>query len=177
MKLTKVLLNVSAFICFIFGAVYLFTLVFIPIGIYCFIAAKKFAYRADHMFETYAVSNQVLKNYTIFACIACFPLGLLAIVPYLMLTGNKVKISGFNVVSSDEKDVKKQENIAKIVEESASEQPEKFEQPEPEKVEETAIESEEEKLEKLKKLENFKEKGIITEQEFEMAKEQLNLKK
>lgn len=177
MRTTKTLLNVSAFICFIFGAIYLFTLVFIPIGIYCFVAAKRFAYRADHMFETFAVNNQTLKNYTIFASIACFPLGLLSIIPYLMIVGNKVKISGFNVVSNDEQDVKKQENIAKIVEESASERPEKFEQAEPEKVEETAVESEEEKLEKLKKLENFKQKGIITEEEFEMAKEQLNIKK
>ena len=175
MRTTKTLLNVSAFICFVFGAVYLFTLVFIPIGIYCFIAAKRFAYRADHMFETFAVNNQTLKNYTIFASIACFPLGLLSIIPYLMIVGNKVKISGFNVVSNDEQDVKKQEKIVEIVETSMNEQAEKFEEVKEEPIVET--ETEEEKLEKLKKLENFKEKGIITEEEFEMAKEQLNIKK
>ena len=175
MRTTKTLLNVSAFICFVFGAIYLFTLVFIPIGIYCFVAAKRFAYRAEHMFETFAVNNQTLKNYTIFASIACFPLGLLSIIPYLMIVGNKVKISGFNVVSNDEQDIKKQEKIVEIVETSMNEKAEKFEEVKEKSVVET--ETEEEKLEKLKKLENFKDKGIITEEEFEMAKEQLNIKK
>ena len=176
MRTSKTLLNVSAFFCFIYGAIYLFSLVFIPIGIYCFIAAKRFAYRADHLFETFAVSNETLKNYTVFVCIACFPFGLLAIIPYMMLVGNKIKISGFNVVKNDEDDVKKQEKIVEIVDASMTEKAEKFEEVLKEESEKVVVETEEEKLEKLKKLENFKEKGIITEEEFEMAKEQLGFK-
>lgn len=177
MKSAKVLFNISAIVCFLYGALYVFSLVFIPLGVYCFIASKRFAYKADHLFDMYAINDKVLKNYVIFASIACFPLGCLSIIPYYLLVSNKIKIKEFNVVTNESEqeeqvaEVKveevKEENTQEIKEES------KVEIQETEKVEET----EAEKLEKFKKLENFKEKGIISEEELEMAREQLFGKK
>ena len=168
MKCAKVFLNISAVVAFIYGALYIFSLVFIPIGIYCFIAGKRFSYRAEHMFDMYSVDNNVLKNYTIFVCFACFPLGLLALIPYYLIVSNRVKISGFKVSSDDNN----------ITVETVNEEPSEKSKTEEvvEEVKQTE-ETEEEKLEKFKKLQNFKEKGIITEEELEMAREQLFGKK
>ena len=156
MKSLKVLFNIMSVICFIYGIVYIFTLVFIPLGVYCFISAKRFSYKAEHLFDTYSLSNKDLRNHVIFVSIACFPLGLLAIIPYYLLTSNKVKVS----------ELKLQEKTEDVKEESQKEESNT------EKVQEDT-ETEEEKMEKFKKLQNFKEKGIITEEELEMARIQL----
>ncbi len=177
MKSTKVLFNISAVVCFLYGALYVFSLVFIPVGVYCFIASKRFAYKADHLFDMYAINDRVLKNYVIFASIACFPLGCLSIIPYYLLVSNKIKIKGFNVVTNESEQEEKmaEVKIEEVKEETIQDfkdEP-KVEDKETEKVEETDAE----KLEKFKKLENFKEKGIISEEELEMAREQLFGKK
>ena len=164
MKASKVLFNISAVFCFIYGALYIFTLVFIPIGVYCFIASKRFAFKADHLYETYSISNQALKNWVIFASIACFPLGLISIIPYLMITSNNISVSEFNIkLSQDDTNADFKEEKA----EESSDSETKTETNEP--LEETY----EEKVEKFEKLKNFKEKGIITEEQLEMAREQL----
>lgn len=165
MKMSKVLLNISAFVCFIYGALYTFSLVFIPIGIYCFIAGKRFSHKAEHIDDLYAIDNKVFKNYVIFTSIACFPLGLLVIIPYLKLTGNNVRV---NHVESTE-DIK-----VETVDDSQENKKAEVKSVEVQK-EETLTETE--KLEKFKKLENFKEKGLITDEELEMAREQLFGKK
>lgn len=172
MKTTKILLNIMSVICFIYGAFYLFSLVFIPVAVYCFLAGKRFSYKAEHLYDTFTVTNQTLKNYTIFVCIACFPLGLLALIPYYLIVSNNVKISGFKVSSND--DVASQEvDVQDVKQEPVKQEEVKTEvEKQPEEVKES-VETEDEKLEKFKKLENFKEKGIITEEELEMAREQL----
>ena len=159
MKASKVLFNISAVVCFIVGALYLFTLVFIPVGVYCFIASKRFAFKADHLYEDFSISNDTLKNWIIFASIACFPLGLISVIPYILITSNNVKVS-----SSAGTTIKLSEDDSK-----ADFKPENEEVQESEIVEETY----EEKVEKFKKLENFKEKGIISDEELEMARQQL----
>lgn len=161
MKLNKILLNISAVFCFIIGAFYIFSLVFIPVGIYCFIAGKRFSYKADHLLDNYAVDKKVLKGYSIFSSIVCFPFGLIALIAYLRIYSNNVKIetteSLNNKVTDDESLV--QDNEIEVEKQSAQET--------------IKEETEEEKLEKLEKLRKFKEKGIITEEEFNMAKEQM----
>ena len=165
MKKAKVTLNILAVISFIFGALYCFSLVFIPVGVYCFSAGKLFSYKADHLMDSYTADKKTLTRYFIFVAIVCFPLGLLSGLAYLFLFGNNVKIEQFNYVKiTDVSPEEKQEE----------KQPEVKEEKQEESVQE---ESEEEKLEKLEKLRNFKEKGIISEEEFEMAKEQMFGKK
>lgn len=161
MKLNKILLNISAVFCFIFGAFYIFSLVFIPVGIYCFIAGKRFSYKADHLLDNYAVDKKVLKRYSIFSSIVCFPFGFIALIAYLRIYSNNVKIetteSLKNKSTDDESLV--QDNEIELEKQSIQES--------------IKEETEEEKMEKLEKLRKFKEKGIITEEEFNMAKEQM----
>ncbi len=168
MKLNKVLLNIASVFCFIFGAFYIFSLVFIPVGVYCFTAGKRFSYKADHLLDNYAVDKKILRNYSIFASIVCFPFGLLALISYFGIYNNNVKIANTDDVKigsvEEVNDIKNSEVEEMISKEDASVETEKSES-----IEET----ETEKLEKLEKLRNFKEKGIITEEEFEMAREQM----
>ena len=158
MKLNKVLLNIAAVFSFIFGAIYIFSLVFIPVGIYCFVAGRKFSYKADHLLEDYSVDRKVIYKYSIFASIACFPFGLLAFLAYFRIYNNNIKVATFAKVE-----------VEPIVEENQLSVDESEEKVEESVKEETA----QEKQEKLEKLRKFKEKGIITEEEFEMAREQM----
>ena len=168
MKVTRIFLNIMSVVGFIYGALYCFSLVFIPIGIYCFIAARRFSYKAEHLFDEYAVSNKTIKNFTIFVCIACFPFGLLAIIPCYKLLTNNIKVTGFKVVdtrdSDSEVEVKINDEVIDVVSEKHDEVNEKIE---------IAEETEEEKKEKFEKLKNFNKKGIITDDELEMARKQL----
>ncbi len=166
MKASKILFNISAVICMIFGALYIFSLVFIPIGIYCFIAAKRFVYKADHIMDTFAISNKTLKNYVIFASIACFPLGLVSIIPYLLVVGNNVSVSEVEQYKNDN-------NVTISDADTYSEDVENSENNEIESVEAHIELTEAEKQEKFEKLKNFHEKGIITDDELEMARQQL----
>ena len=111
-------------------------------------------------------SKQAFRNYVIFVSIFCFPFGLLSIIPYILLASNRVKVSSV----SEEKTEVKVETI-ETNEEKADDQPAKEQEVFEEK------ETEAEKLAKFEKLKNFKEKGLITEEELEQAHEQLFGKK
>lgn len=164
MKANKVLLNIVSVFCFLFGACYIFSLVFIPVGIYCFSAGKLFSSKADHLLDNFVADKKLMRNYTIFVSIVCFPFGLLSVIAYLGIYGNNVKVQEAESV--------KVEPVEEPVEVKA-------EEVEVEKTSEESVkepvkeETEEEKLEKLEKLRKFKDKKIITEEEFEMAKEQM----
>ena len=79
--------------------------------------------------------------------------------------GNNVKVEKSEVINFNIFD-------APETEETENSNQEPVEEVE-EKVEDAKEENEEEKMEKLEKLRKFKEKNIITEEEFEMAKEQI----
>ena len=160
MKSAKILFNIATVISFIFGALYIFSLVFIPVGVYCFIAARRFQHKADHLYDSYALSNDTLKNWVIFISIACFPFGLIAIIPYWLVVSNNIKVSSTENNNQTE---------VEIVDEIEKNQEEK----EVEQVEVHQEETLEEKQAKFEKLKNFHEKGIITDDELEMAREQL----
>lgn len=164
MKANKVLLNIVSVFCFLFGACYIFSLVFIPIGIYCFSAGKLFSSKADHLLDNFVADKKLMRNYTIFISIVCFPFGLLSVIAYLGIYGNNVKVQTAESV--------KIETVEESVEESAEIKTEEIET-EKTSEEPTKEETEEEKLEKLEKLRKFKDKNIISEEEFEMAKEQM----
>lgn len=160
MKLNKVLLNIASVISFIFGAFYIFSLVFIPVGIYCFTAGKRFSYKADHLLDNYAVDKKVLYGYSIFVSVVCFPLGLIALLAYFRIYSNNIKVeTAENSNLESDKETIVQDNEIEIETESSQANVQE--------------ETEEEKMEKLEKLRKFKEKGIITEDEFEMARKQM----
>ena len=154
MKSAKIMLNIMSVICFIFGAVYSFSIILLPIGIYCFIAAKRFSYRAEHLIDVYMVPNKVFKGYAIFVCFACFPFGFIALISYRLISSNNVTVD----------EVKNEAGLHLEKEEEKQEVKPVYA--------ETEL-TEKEKQEKFEKLQNFKEKGIITEEELEMAREQL----
>ncbi|MBQ4541564.1 MAG: hypothetical protein IJA23_01790 [Clostridia bacterium] len=175
MKSSKILLNIMSVVCFLYGALYSFTLVFIPIGVYCFIAGRRFSFKAEHLDDKMFLSDNDFKNYVIFSSIVCFPLGLLSIIPYMILTSNNVKISTHET-SSIKVETVEVEKENELKEETKTEN--KEEKP----VEEVTAQkedemTEEEKQAKFKKLQNFRDKGIITEEELELAREQLFGKK
>lgn len=177
MKSSRILLNIMSVICFIYGALYVFTLVFIPLGVYCFIAGRRFSFKAEHLDDTMYMSNYHFKCYVIFVSIVCFPLGLLSIVPYLYLTTHNIKVSNFEnnshnsdvQVTEPEREIfdSKEKNFENNEIENNSTEVEVVK---PQKEEEM---TEEEKLSKFRKLQNFRDKGIITDEELELAKEQL----
>lgn len=162
MKANKILLNIVSVFCFLFGVLYIFSLIFIPIGIYCLSAGKKFNYKADHLLDNYAVDKRTMKIYSILVSVFCFPFGLLVIIPYVRLYGNNVKVDGFEYTKITEVEksddlVNNQDEVVENIEEN----------------QEQINETEDEKFEKLEKLKNFRDKNIISEEEFEMAKEQM----
>ena len=162
MKTSKVFLNISSVVCFLYGAIYIFSLVFIPIGIYCFIAGKTFSYKAEHLDETVVISNTQFKNYVIFVSIFCFPFGLLVILPYRYLTSNNIVVSNVEMGGLKYSEVSEEERKETQTEVISEEKPE---------------ETMEEKMEKFKKLERFRANGFITEEELEQAREQIFGKK
>ena len=176
MKISKVLLNIESVICFIYGALYCFSLVFIPIGVYCFIAGRRFSYKAEHVYDTMKLSNLNFKRYVIFVSIFCFPLGLLSIIPYLVLSSNNVVVTDTNGLHLQEEDkkIKIVETKESVVEKDDLNKEVQVAEVEAQKDEEL---TDAEKYAKYEKLKNFKDKGIITEEELELAREQLFGKK
>lgn len=170
MKKNKVLLNILSVICFIYGALYVFSLVFIPVGIYCFSAGKKFSYKAEHLLDNFSVDKKIMKGYSIFVSIACFPFGLLSIIAYLGVYGNNVKIETTEFIKANSEDVKSEQTENIKTDDIAVDSQDKNDNSQSE-------ETESEKLEKLEKLRNFRDKNIITEEEYEMARDQILGKK
>lgn len=176
MKVSKVLLNIMSVVCFLYGALYVFSLVFIPVGIYCFIAGRKFSYKAERLNDTMFMSNENFKYYVIFASIACFPLGLISIIPYVLIVGNKIKITETESLHI-QKDEEESVVVSGVETEANDSKEEVAEEPKEVSAEQNSELTEEEKQEKFKKLQQFRDKGIITEEELELAKEQLFGKK
>ena len=166
MKASKVILNILSVICFIYGALYLFTLVFIPVAIYCFLAGRRFSYKADNPDDTNNVSNNSFKGYVIFVSIFCLPFGLLSIIPYIYLTGHNVKITEVK----DENEGQGENNTVTWIQGQSGAEENKGEAL---KVEADVPVTESEKQAKYEKLKNFHEKGIINDEEFEMAEQEL----
>jgi len=162
-KSAKILFNISTVVAFIVGTLYIFSLVFIPVGVYCFIAARRFQHKAEHLYDTYAISNNILRNWVIFVSITCFPLGLISIIPYFLVANNNISVSTLQQTNEEHTETVLKEEQEEYI---------KVETP-VEEVEAHIEETLEEKQEKFEKLKNFHSKGIITDDELEMAREQL----
>ena len=111
-----------------------------------------------------------MKGYTIFVSIACFPFGLLSIIAYLGVYGNNVKIETTEFIKANSEDVKSEQTENVKTDDIVVDSQDKNDNSQSE-------ETESEKLEKLEKLRNFRDKNIITEEEYEMARDQILGKK
>ena len=150
-KLNYVIYNIMTVVAYFYGIILCATLILFPLGVYSIISANRFSTFADYNDVEFAMHKQTIKVWTIFGCILYFPLGLFLLIPLAKANNNVVV-----------EDVK--------TEEPKEQQPEKTEAVE---VEIDVPKTSAEKQEKLAKLKRFKENGLISEDEYNQAKAQL----
>ena len=97
-----------------------------------------------------SMNKKLVQAWTIFGCVLYFPFGLISLIPYFSISNN--------VVVNDVKEQEPQQQKSDS---------------EPVEVEIDVPKTESEKAEKLAKLERFKANGLITEDEYNQAKAQL----
>jgi len=150
-KLNYAIYNIIAVLAYFYGIVLCATLVLFPLGVYAIISAGRYSSFAELNDVEFAMHKQNIKAWTIFACVLYFPLGLLSLIPFAKASNNIVV-----------EDVKVEEQ---------QEQP--HAQTAPVEVEIDVPKTSTEKQEKLTKLKRFKENGLISEDEYNQAKAQL----
>lgn len=145
--------TVMGILGYFIGVAYCFTLILIPVAVYCFIGAKRYMDWAQLTDSQLAQYKPNLTNWAIFFSIVGFPIGLLSIVP-ACLVSNDVTIT------------------------NVSEPGKAGETSEEPKVEEKKEEDKSlSKMETIEKLDSLKKEGLITEEEYERAKKEVLEKK
>lgn len=155
MNKNSVLCSVMGIISYIIGISYCFTLILLPVAIYCFIGGRMYMELAKKTDGEVAIKKQSLTYWAIFFSIVGFPIGLISIIIPLR-ANNNVKVSNVEepkVTVQTTEEVKPEEN--KVYEQK----------------------SDLTDLETIEKLQKFKEDGLITEEEFERAKKEILEKK
>lgn len=155
MNKNSVLCSVMGIISYIIGISYCFTLILLPVAIYCFIGGRMYMELAKKTDGEVAIKKQSLTYWAIFFSIVGFPIGLISIIIPLR-ANNNVKVSNVEepkVMVQTTEEVKPEEN--KVYEQK----------------------SDLTDLETIEKLQKFKEDGLITEEEFERAKKEILEKK
>ena len=138
--------TLNSIINYLSGIAYAFTLILLPLGIYCFICAKRnndWAKLSDAQLP--AIKEQV-KNWAIFSSIVNFPVGLISIIPLYQIGDNGIKIT----TVGEENELEKEE-------------PQETDNANQGEMANTEID------EKIKKLTDFKNEGIISEEEYNKA--------
>lgn len=140
---------------YIIGIAYCFTLIFIPIAVYCFIGAKRYIEWANLTDSQLAQYKSNLTNWAIFFSIVGFPIGLFSIAPAVLVSNNVTitnvseptneTANGETVVHTEEKKEEKDEVV--------------------------------DSLKTIEKLDSLKKEGLITEEEYERAKKDVLEKK
>ena len=150
--------GVSAIIA---GVIYAVSLIFLPVAIYCFIYAKFFFKIAKLTSSEFASIKSIILYPAIIVSVLAFPLGLISLVTYFLAGANVVKITEANDPIIDP-NLEFEKIIAEVDEIQVTE-----------KEEPAQYNLSPEDLEKLEKLTNFKNQGLLTEEEFIQAKNQL----
>lgn len=160
MNKSSVWCTIMAILGFIFGVGYCFTIILIPVAIYCFIGAKRYMEWANLTDSQLVVKKQSLINWAIFFSIVGFPLGLISIVPACMISNNNIVVTDVKTEAEDK------DKAAASETETDNE------------TKETVEEEELSDIETIEKLNNLKKEGLITEEEYARAKDEvLNKKK
>lgn len=155
MKKTKIIFNILTVFAYFYALLFCATMVLIPLGIYGIIAAHRFSDFAEYTPFQLSQNKTRITNWIIFGCFGIFPFGLLGLLCLSDLNNNIDVQSAENDKNSE---TESQQN---------STEHEKVE------VEIHTPQSESEKAEKLAKLKRFKENGLITEEEYQQAKNDL----
>ena len=149
---------ISGVISYIVGVVLCLSLIFIPIGIYAIIYGINYFRIAKITDSELVIVKPNLISAAIFISILAFPIGLISIIPAIMAGSNNVKVSE---ASSSRVEPEQGETVVAQVDSV-----ETLDEEEP-------VTMSNEDLAKLEKLAKFKEQGLITEAEFNDAKEKL----
>lgn len=137
---------------YIIGIAYCFTLILIPIAVYCFIGARRYIEWSGLTDSQLAQYKSNLTNWAIFFSIVGFPIGLFSIAP-ACLVSNDITITSVS-------------------------EPEKGNEAQPEQhVDKKEEDSTLSKMETIEKLDSLKKEGLITEEEYERAKKEVLDKK
>ncbi len=156
MNKTSVVSTIMGILGYIFGVLYSFTLILIPVAVYCFIGAKFYMDSSSLTESQMVMKKRAFVGYAIFFSIVAFPFGLISIIPAYVVSHQNVTITSLE-------DEPQRESTS--AEETIVEKKE---------VSENTTTDEE----TIEKLEHLKSEGLITEEEFERAKsEVLNKKK
>ena len=148
---------ISAVVSYISGIAYCLSLLFLPIGIYCIIYGNRYLAAAKLTDSQLAYAKQALMIPTIIIVILAFPIGLVAIIPYCMAGDNNVKVS-----HSTESQVHPEGETVKVEVDTVTIQKQDDSQ--------TLTQND---LEKLEKLATFRNQGLLTEEEYNQAKDQI----
>lgn len=154
MKSSKVIFHILTVIAYFYGVLLCATMILLPLGIYAIISAERFALFAELSPYQMLQNKQNIKKWVTFGCILYFPIGLIGLIPLKNINNNVV------------------------VEEPAAQETNQEEKTEEEPKETVEVEihtpeTDAEKAEKLEKLERFRQNGLITQEEFEQAKQDL----
>ena len=138
---TSIWFTINSVVNYFIGVLYSFTLILLPIGIYCFICAMRNNHYAKLSEAQLASIKEQVKGWTIFSSIACFPIGLISIIPFCLIGSNGIKITSVenSPVNQTEDEVL---SISEIDE-------------------------------KIAKLTHFRKEGIISEEEYQKAIDEL----
>lgn len=154
---------ISAIVSYIAGIIYCCSLIFLPVAIYCIIYGNTFIQAARLTNSEFAMAKPALTIPTIVISIFAFPIGLVSLIPYFMAGSNNVKVSEGSQPNTppEGETVKADVDMVTI--------------PSEEKDGTSNLTSEE--LEKLEKLAAFKSQGLLTDEEYNQAKNQIINKK
>ena len=162
-------------VAWLFGVIYIASLVFLPVGIYCISGASLYlaAVKLTDS-EVYALKKR-LGYYAIFFSIVAFPLGLISIIVYAVATSNHISVetptddAAYTVTGADEQQTGFNGSAAQDQNTSGAEAEGATQAvTQPHQVVLT-----EEALEKFEELKEYRNQGLITEAEFNRAKKDL----
>ena len=154
---------ISAVVSYIAGVVYCLSLLFIPIGIYCVIYGNRFMQVAKLSDSQLCMAKPALFVPAIVICIFAFPIGLITLVPYFLAGANEVKVSDGSQPNNPPvgETVKADVDMVTIKSDDTNKNKDLTN----------------EELEKLEKLASFKNQGLLTDEEYNQAKDQIINKK
>ena len=155
---------ISAAISYIAGVVYCFSLIFLPISIYCFVFGNRYMRIAKLSNSELAMIKSMLTSSAVFISIFGFPIGLITIIPACIAGSNAQHNATQNYDNSSE---------------SAERETVKADEVEVEEVTNQSKNSglSQNDLETIEKLARFRDQGLLSDDEFEEAKRQIINKK
>lgn len=152
MKKCQTIFNILTVIAYFYGVLLCATMVLIPLGVYSIIAAHRYSDFAEYNQYQMSINKQRIKNWIIFGCVLYIPFGLIGLI-CLGYVDNNVVVENVTTTESTVDSVVQDKPVVDV--------------------EIHTPQSDNEKAEKLEKLKRFKGNGLITEEEYQQAKNDL----